>query len=96
MVIQNHGSAPDRLLKVQSSAAIMNEVHETRMVGDVMTMSPVTSLEVPANGQVELKSGGYHVMMMKMMQTVQVGDPVSLTLTFEKAGDITVTVAVHN
>jgi periplasmic copper chaperone A len=96
MLIKNTGSHPDRLLSVTSSVAMMNEIHETKMSGDVMSMAPVASLSVPANGQVELKSGGYHIMMMNLKQEIKAGDKVQITLRFEIAGEVTFTVSVRD
>jgi hypothetical protein len=50
---------------------------------DVMKMSPVSGLDLPAGQGVELKPGGYHVMLMDLKQQVKVGDEVPLTLTIE-------------
>jgi copper(I)-binding protein len=47
-------------------------------------------LEVPAKGEVLLKPGGYHVMLIGMTRDLQVGDTFSLDLQFEKSGTITV------
>lgn len=48
------------------------------------------TLEVPAKGQVELKPGGYHVMLIGVKRDLKVGDKFSLELQFEKSGAITV------
>jgi hypothetical protein len=66
------------------------------MKDNVMSMSPVEAIEVPANGQVELKPGGYHVMLVGLKQDLKVGDIVKLTLVFEKAGRIDVEAEVKN
>ncbi len=59
-----------------------------------MTMSPVEAIDVPANGQVELKPGGYHIMLIGLKQDMKVGDKIKLTLTFEKAGNVIVEAGV--
>ena len=88
MLIKNTGSQADKLLKVECMASMMTGIHETKMDGDKMTMSEIPALEIPANGQVELKSGGYHVMMMNVSQALKEGDKMKMTLTFEKAGPL--------
>ena len=49
----------------------------------MMRMSPVKQIEVPAHGKVELKPGGYHVMLFGLKKTPTAGDTVKLTLTFD-------------
>jgi len=72
-----------RLLEVRSPVAAMVEIHEMKMQGDVMQMRPLPALAVPAGKTVELKPGGYHVMLMDLKQQVKEGDTVPLTLVFE-------------
>ncbi len=62
---------------------------------DTMTMREVDSIELPAGEMVELKPGGYHVMLLDLVKPLEVGDEIELTLTFEKAGDRTVTAEVR-
>jgi copper(I)-binding protein len=64
------------------------------MAGDMLGMQPVSEIPVPANGSVELKPGGYHVMLMEPTGTLAIGDSVDLTLTFRNAGKITVKATV--
>lgn len=83
-----------KLIKVQSPVAGLIEVHETKMDKDIMRMRPVNSLALPAGQMVELKSGGYHLMMMDLKKQIKAGDEVPLTLIFEGAGGKTETVEV--
>jgi copper(I)-binding protein len=77
-------SAQDaKLLSAQSPVAGVVEVHEMSMDGGVMKMRAVPSLALPAGKAVELKPGGYHVMLMDLKSQVKDGDAVPLTLTFE-------------
>lgn len=87
--IVNTGDA-DRLLAVSTPAAAMAEVHQSMEQGGMMRMAPVKALDIPAKGDVTLKPGGYHVMIMKAGQPLKVGETVDMTFTFEKAGKITV------
>ena len=62
-------------------------VHEMKMDGGVMRMNAVNRLDVPAGKAVELKPGGYHVMLMDLKQALKEGETVPISLTFEdKAG----------
>ena len=72
-----------KLVAGQSPVAGVVEIHEMLMDKDVMKMSPIPGLELPAGQDVELKPGGYHVMLMDLKQQVKVGDEVPLTLTIE-------------
>jgi protein SCO1/2 len=88
LTITNHGAQPDVLIAAQSPVAHMVEVHQTKMENDVMKMSPVDRIAIPAGQTVELKPGGYHIMLMNINKTLTAGDRVPLTLKFERAGEI--------
>lgn len=91
MTITNVGAATDRLIGVSTKTAKVAEVHEMKMEGDVMKMTELAEgLEIPAGGSVELAPGGYHVMMMGLVQALVEGACVEVTLTFEKAGELPV------
>lgn len=75
-----------KLVGVSTPAAGMAEIHQTRMEGGVMRMRPVESIELPAGQAVELKPGGYHVMLMQVKPALQEGQSVPLTLQFESGG----------
>jgi hypothetical protein len=97
MVIRNHTDTPDRLLTAQSTAASVLEIHLTEMKDNVMTMRPLEGgLEIPANSQVELKPGSYHIMLIGVQQDLMVGDKIPLVLTFENAGEIKLEVEIKN
>ncbi len=72
-----------RLVAAQSPAAGVVEVHEMAMDGGVMKMRAVPSLALPAGKAVELKPGGYHVMLMDLKAQVKDGDTVPMTLVVE-------------
>jgi len=59
------------------------EVHEMAMQGDVMRMRQVQSLDLPAGKTVELKPGGYHIMLLNLKAQVKEGETVPFTLVFE-------------
>ena len=75
------------LVDAASPAAKIVEIHEMKMEGGMMKMRAVEKLPLPAGKAVELKPGGYHVMLMDLVQPLKEGDAVPLKLTFEdKAG----------
>lgn len=84
-----HGDA-DRLVGVSSPAAKVAGLHQTQAMDGVMKMEHVDGIDIPANGKLEMKPGGYHIMLMGLTQPLKEGDEIELTLTFEKAGEIKV------
>ena len=77
-------SAQDaKLLSAQSPVAGVVEVHEMAMDGGVMKMRAVPSLALPAGKAVDLKPGGYHVMLMDLKGKVKDGVTVPVTLVVE-------------
>ena len=95
MTIANGGAAEDRLVAVATPAAGRTEIHEMAMDGDVMRMRPLDDgLPIPAGGTVTLEPGGAHVMFMELAGPLAEGDEIDVTLTFEGAGEVTVTMPV--
>jgi len=72
-----------RLVSASSPVTPVVEVHEMAMQDNVMRMRQIPALELPAGKTVELKPGGYHVMLLDLKQQVKEGDTVPLTLVFE-------------
>ena len=78
--------AATRLVGVSTPVAGVAEVHEMKMEGDTMKMRALSQgLELPAGQTVELKPGGYHLMLMDLKQPVSAGASVPLTLRFVDA-----------
>lgn len=94
--LANQGAAADRLLSASSPAAAAVEMHSMAMEGDVMKMRQVDAIELPAGATVELKPGGYHLMLTGLKGPLKAGDKLPLTLKFAKAGEVVVTVNVEN
>jgi copper(I)-binding protein len=75
-----------RLVAISTPAAAVAEVHEMKMDGDIMRMRAVPGgLDLPAGKTVELKPGGFHVMLMDLKAALPKGSSVPLTLTFKDA-----------
>jgi len=70
------------LVSASSPVAGIVEIHEMAMEGGVMKMRAVPKLPLPAGKPVELKPGGYHVMLMDLKQQLKEGDTVPVTLAF--------------
>lgn len=95
LTITNDGDEPDRLIAGETVAAKTVEIHEVADVSGVMTMRPLMDgLEIPAGESVELKPGGYHIMLIGLTGDLMPGKSFDLTLTFEQAGEITVTALI--
>jgi copper(I)-binding protein len=74
-----------QLVGVSSPVAGVAEVHEMKMDGDVMKMRAVPTLDLPAGKKVELKPGGYHVMLMDLKAPLAKDSTVPVTLLFKDA-----------
>ena len=98
MLIMNPTDTEDRLIAAATDAAARVELHTHIEDADgVMRMIEVEDgFAVPAGGMTELKRGGLHVMMMGLTRSLEHGDSIDLTLTFEQAGDMTITVPIDN
>ncbi|MDO9449847.1 MAG: copper chaperone PCu(A)C [Rugosibacter sp.] len=76
-------TTPARLVGITSPVAEQVEIHEMRMENDVMTMRAVSNLPLSSGKSLELKPGGYHVMLFGLHQQIKAGDSVPLTLIIE-------------
>lgn len=96
MVIRNTGAAADRLVAARSDVAKTVEIHTVVEENGMMQMRPVEGgIEIPAGGEVTLKPGGYHVMLIGLTRDMKAGENMQLTLQFEKAGEVPVTAAIR-
>ena len=95
MKIENKGGA-DKLLAASSSVSKTMELHTMSMEGNVMKMREVKSINVPANGVVDLKHGGLHLMFLNIKAPFTAGSTVPVKLKFAKAGDVEIKLPVEN
>ncbi len=84
----------DRLVGASTPAAGMAELHISFEDNGVMKMRPVEGLSLMPGQPVELKPGGYHLMLMDLKQPLKTGDSFPVTLTFDHAKPLTVSVTV--
>ena len=94
MKIENKGAA-DQLVSASSPVAGEVQLHEMSMDGNVMKMRQVKDIAVPANGTVELKPGGYHLMFLNLKGPFNAGQTVPVKLKFAKAGEVEVKLPVN-
>ncbi|RMD75781.1 MAG: copper chaperone PCu(A)C, partial [Chloroflexi bacterium] len=83
------------IVKAESDVAKTVELHNVVMENNVMQMRPVEAIEVPANGQVELKPGGFHVMLIGLTRDLNEGDEVTIKLTTRSGKTIEVKAPVR-
>ena len=75
-----------KLVDVRTSLAGRTEIHEMTMIGDTMKMRQIPNLPLPAGATVELKPGGFHVMLFELTARAKEGDTVPITLVIETGG----------
>ncbi|MBK3332287.1 copper chaperone PCu(A)C [Persephonella atlantica] len=88
MVIKNSGDELDTLTAVKTDIAKMVMIHKTVNEDGVMKMVHVHQLKIPPHSTVELKPGGYHIMIMGLKEPVHVNNMLKFTLIFKKSGKI--------
>lgn len=74
-----------KVLSASAPAAGIVEIHEMAMNNNVMSMRQVPSIELPAGKPIDLKPGGYHIMLMDLKQQAKAGDVLPMTLEIEGA-----------
>ncbi|TNF19701.1 MAG: copper chaperone PCu(A)C [Rhodobacteraceae bacterium] len=96
MMIRNTGARDDRLLAAASDAAVRVELHTHKDMGDgVMKMMEVEEgFAIPGGGMHALARGGDHIMFMGLTAPFEQGKTVTVTLTFEQAGEMVVEIPV--
>ncbi|MFJ3047480.1 copper chaperone PCu(A)C [Herbaspirillum chlorophenolicum] len=96
--IENKGAASDKLVALSSPVAKSTEIHTMAMEGNLMKMREVDGgLEIKPGQKIAMQPGnGYHIMLMGLSKPLKAGDKVPLTLTFEKAGKVDVTLNVED
>ena len=89
MTLANTGEQPLALVDAACDCAERAEIHAHRHQDGLMRMEKVDRLEVPAHGQVELKPGGYHLMLLGLKRPLRVGEQVTVTLRDEAGAAFT-------
>jgi len=92
MLIENHGANEIELLSARTEIANVIELHQMQLEDGMMRMRRVDSIRIPAGATVELKPGGYHLMVIGLKKEIKDGDVVSFVLHF--SAQITKTINV--
>jgi len=96
LTIENKGSTPDRLIGGSADIAAKVEVHEMALSNGVMKMRPLDQgLTIEPGKTVKLAPGGSHLMLFDLKGPLKLGDKVHVTLKFEKAGDVKLSLDVQ-
>lgn len=93
--LDNPSTQDDTLLRAISEAAADVEIHQVSMEDDIMRMTPVDTVAIPAGGQVEFNPGGLHVMLVDLHQPLVEGQQILVTLEFENAGLVEIQAVVE-
>jgi copper(I)-binding protein len=96
LTIENKGSAADRLIGGSADIAAKAELHEMAVNNGVMKMRPLDKgLAIEPGKTVKLAPGGYHLMLLDLKRPLKQGEQVPVTLEFEKAGKVKVSLDVQ-
>src|SRR3954453_4034439 len=96
LTTENKGSAPDRLIGGSADVAGKVQVHEMATNDGVMTMRPLDKgLAIEPGKTVKLAPGGYHLMLLDLKSPLKQGDKLPVTLEFEKAGKVKLSLDVQ-
>jgi periplasmic copper chaperone A len=94
-MVMNHGNTPDRLISLSTPVAGRAELHRDEVTNGVMRMRPTGPLTLAPGEMITLKpGGGLHVMLLDLKEPLRAGEQFRLTLTFEKAGVMTLEATV--
>jgi hypothetical protein len=94
LTVHNIGGAADRLLGASSPLAARVELHRSQMKDGVASMRALPGIDMPVGGAIELKPGGYHLMLVGLVHPLEAGESLPLTLKFLHAGNVQVSVPV--
>lgn len=86
---------PLTLVRIESDAAKIVQVHTMQMDNGVMKMREHGPLDIPAEKTVELKPGGLHLMLLGLKQALKAGDSILLKVTFVNANHVETTTVVN-
>ncbi|WP_409188562.1 copper chaperone PCu(A)C [Bradyrhizobium sp. RDM4] len=96
VTIENKGTAPDKLLSVSAEIAGKADIHEMTTENGVMKMRPLDKgLVIEPGKTVKFAPGSYHLMLQELKAPLKQGDKVPVTLEFERAGKVAVSLDVQ-
>ena len=93
--LENKGNMPDRLLAAATPEARSAALIAAENLNGVHAQRPVAAVDLPPGAQAVFSPGGYHIALKGLTRPLKEGMSFPLTLTFAKAGEITVAVEVR-
>jgi copper(I)-binding protein len=94
MIVTNHGSTPDALVRVRCPVAWATEPRTTDRGEGGMISRTIKSVAIPPDTQVKLEPGGFHVALLQLKEPLREGDTFTCAVTF-KGGSTEVPVRVN-
>lgn len=96
MTLRNTSAEADTLVAVRTEVAEAVEIHESSEEDGMMGMQELDQLPIEGNAEVILEPGGYHLMLLGLTRTLEVGEEIDLELEFAREGAQTHSVPVHD
>lgn len=96
LTLHNHTDTSDELVGVSSTVADVVEIHESKMVNDVMQMDMIPSLPIGADEEIIFAPGGLHIMLINIKQELVLGEHIGIVLKFKNHDDIVVEVHIED
>ena len=93
--VKNKGAA-DKIVAAHCDCAKSTELHHVKMTDGAMKMYQVQAMDVPADGELQLKPGSYHIMLIGLNRPLVAGEMLPIKVKFEKAGEVTVNAKVKD
>ena len=95
MTLRNTGSDPVTLVGLETSLAMMPDIHETKTdANGVSSMAPAGEITIPPGESVSLEPGGLHAMLMRLQTKMVEGESFPMTLNFADGGTLTIDVPI--
>jgi copper(I)-binding protein len=93
--VKNKGAA-DKIVSAHCDCAKATELHDVKMVDGAMKMVQIPSMDIPAKGELKLKPGSYHIMLINLNRPLVAGETLPIKVKFEKSGEVTVQAKVKD
>lgn len=93
--VKNKGAA-DKIVSANCDCAKSTELHNVKMIDGAMKMYQVPAMEIPADGELKLKPGSYHIMLIGLNRPLVAGETLPIKVKFEKAGEVTLNAKVKD
>lgn len=93
--VKNKGAA-DKIVSANCDCAKATELHHVKMIDGAMKMYQVQAMDVPADAELKLKPGSYHIMLIDLKRPLVAGETLPIKVKFEKAGEVTINAKVKD